>query len=97
MTHTIRSVCYIPIVQYLISCGVSSPPLAANESNNQRYPVALRWGDSFHKVIPVMLKAICSSLVILHIGRIAKAIVFRCSDTERLSLLSFANANSRSI
>ena len=36
-------------------------------------------------------------LIILHLDRIAKAIVFRCSYTERLSLLSFANSNSRSI
>ena len=34
---------------------------------------------------------------ILHLARIAKAIVFRCSYTERLSLLLFANSNSRSI
>jgi hypothetical protein len=34
---------------------------------------------------------------ILHLDRIAKAIVFRCSYTERLSLLLFANSNSRSI
>jgi len=34
---------------------------------------------------------------ILHLDRIAKAIVFRCSLIERLNLLSFANSISRSI
>jgi len=58
ITHTIRSVCFIPIVQYLISFGVSSPPLAANEFNSRRYPVALLRGDSFNKVIPLILMAI---------------------------------------
>ena len=42
-------------------------------------------------------EALSIYLIRLHLDRIAKAIVFRCSDTDRLSLLLFANSNSRSI
>jgi len=34
--------------------------------------------------------------IILHLDRIAKAILFRCSHAERLNLLSFTNSNSES-
>ena len=36
-------------------------------------------------------------IIILHLDKIAKSIVFRCSYTERLRLFLFSNSNSRSI